>query len=44
MARLPEFSEPAFGELRHREVRRIPLPRTWVNRGIRKGQSCYALA
>jgi hypothetical protein len=27
MARLPEFSEVRFGELRHGEVRRIPLPK-----------------
>src|SRR5215213_8240613 len=31
-----------LGELRHGEVRRIPLPRTRVNKGIRKGQGCYA--
>jgi hypothetical protein len=28
---------PNFGELRLRELRRIPLPRTWVNYGMKKG-------
>src|SRR5215204_1569643 len=23
------------------ELRRIPLPRTWVNRGKKKGRGCY---
>src|ERR671911_472831 len=27
-----------FGELRHHEVRRIPLPRTPVNMGVRRGR------
>jgi hypothetical protein len=27
-----------FGELRHGEVRRIPLPRTRVNKGMKKGR------
>jgi hypothetical protein len=29
-----------FSEPRNGEVRRIPLRRTWVNKGIKKGQSC----
>src|SRR5215218_6074048 len=28
-----------FGELRYGGVRRIPLPRSWVNKGKRKGRS-----
>ena len=32
---------PNFQELRHREVRRIPIPRTLVNKGIlQKGRGC----
>jgi hypothetical protein len=31
---------PNFSELRYGEVRRIPLPRTPVNKGIRKGRGC----
>jgi hypothetical protein len=35
---------PNFGERREREVRRIPLPRTRVNKGEKKGRGCYAPA
>ena len=28
-------------ELRHYELRRIPIPRTWVNKGKRKGRGSY---
>src|SRR5215211_3203073 len=28
----------------NRELPRIPLPRTWVNKGMKKGRSCYAPA
>src|SRR5215211_2263855 len=31
-----------FGESPKGEVRRIPIPRTRVNKGTKKGQSCYA--
>src|ERR671920_1305765 len=31
-----------FRELRKGEVRRIHLPRTSLNKGIRKGRGCYA--
>jgi hypothetical protein len=30
-----------FVELRQRKVRRIPLPRTRVNKGRKKDRSCY---
>src|SRR5829696_4004451 len=31
---------PNFREYLTCEVRRIPLPRTWVNRGKKKGRGC----
>jgi hypothetical protein len=33
-----------FAEFPKGEVRRIPLPRTWVNKGKEKGQGCYTPA
>jgi hypothetical protein len=30
-----------FSELRTGEVCRIPIPRTWVNKGIKKGRGRY---
>jgi hypothetical protein len=35
---LGDFSCPNFLELREREVRRIPIPRTWVNKDIKKAE------
>ena len=32
-----------FGELRYGEVRRIPLPRTRANEGIRKGRDLWRI-
>jgi hypothetical protein len=32
-----------FGELRQCELRRIPIPRTWVNKGKEKGRGCSKL-
>ena len=38
---MPEERKFNFAESPKGEVRRIPIPRTRVNKGIKKGQGCY---
>jgi hypothetical protein len=41
MVPLPLFScVPNFLELRYGELPRIPIPRTWVNKGMKKDRGC----